>query len=130
MKKLTLLLASALMVFVFSSCDKATDNSETLPNSEWETKIGDETIVLNFINESACTFSSSINGLLRTYGYRLRDAVDSRSGYFAIYQIDKDMHWGEEIYSGFIENKKIILQPTAEWITKYPSFQRRNEKKG
>jgi hypothetical protein len=125
MRKLTLLLVSALIAFTFSNCDKATDDSKTLPSSEWETKIGDETIVLNFIDENVCTISSSINGLLKTYAYRLSTNADSMPGHFFIYQVDKDKHWGETIYYGFIENKKVTLQPTAEWITEYPSFQRK-----
>jgi hypothetical protein len=123
MKQLALLLTIGLISLTFTGCEKATDDYKTLAGSKWEAKTENTTIVLHFVDENVCTigtYGTSYSLNVTTYSYRLANSFDSMGGSFHIYQLEDGSH----CYSGYFENKKINLEPTAEWITEYPSFQK------
>ena len=130
MKQLFLLLTAALFFVTFNACDKADDDQKKLINSVWIAKSDNGVVfTLSFVNENTCRIMSSSNtGLydsnILTFSYQLHSEIHSWPGHFGIFSTDDD-HLTISYY-GFIEGRKITLQPAKELATEYPVFQKKD----
>jgi hypothetical protein len=109
------------------SCGKEDNENSLFAGTTWETKTDDVTVVLNFINDSVCTLSSSREGIYSTnmesYLYRLHGMENSMFFDVMIYKKTDDINT-ETIYFGYIEQNNLLLK-TIEGVQAYPAFKKR-----
>jgi hypothetical protein len=120
MRKIALLLISALITFTFTSCDKETDDS-TFTGTTWKAKLDDASFELRFVNDTICTLMSGRNGLYsankETYLYERGIGID-------IFMYKNKNY--TECVGNFISNKTFKLTKVVDGLSvyEYPVFEK------